>query len=155
MAHQCDLYGTFASNTHILSAKYFTVYNNRLSGALPETLLNKSAINTSLVLPSNLFKIEGEAPDWLAKSSHFLSVKSMYLTSSDQRTALILLCLSGVISIINVLLVFKEHNISKSNGYTTALESFFQTIGELLKLFDNPIMWFIAISCGFSYYFNS
>eukprot|EP01083_Nonionella_stella_P297375 1009891_1 len=158
MAHQCDLHGTFATGTHFVRAKYFTAYNNRLSGALPETLLNTSIINESLVLPSNLFKIDDEPPDWLTKSSHFLSVKSMYITSRDEKTSFILLCLCGVISIINVLLphlpvVFKQHDILKRNS--TVLESFFQTIAAVLKEFDNAIIWLIAILYCFAYYFNS
>eukprot|EP01083_Nonionella_stella_P068887 183217_1 len=155
MAHRCNLSGTFANNTHFVKAKHFTVYDNRLSGALPQTLLNTSIINTSIVLPSNLFRIEGEPPDWLAKSSHFLSVTSMYITSSDVIWSFVLLCLSGVISIIHVILALKEHSVFKATTSGTALDAFFQIISSLLKLFDNTIMWLIAISCGLSYYFNS
>eukprot|EP01084_Bolivina_argentea_P282141 482905_1 len=154
MAYDCDLWGTLPNNIHFTQMKQLIIYNNRLSGNIPSKLITNelNAINTSILLPSNLFQIINNIPKWF--KSPFISATSLYIGLFDKIKSLIL-----AISLMVLLILFCMHNIYKLYQIThkidkipkqhkrksadadrEAMDSFISNIWILLKYFDGNVV---------------
>ena len=111
VAHKCNLYGSLPKNIHFSKLKYFIIYDNRLSCNIPNNLIsNISNVNTSIILPFNLFKVKNEnnIPKWIKSS--FKIAKLLYITQFDEIKSIIFVILSGlgiilIIFTMNVMIV--------------------------------------------------
>ena len=88
-AHRLDLRGTLPSNLRFGDADNvtncsLTLFDNRLSGEIPNELIPDSQNNTLLLLQGNLFGYESERypPQWM-DAAQFIDVSALYLGAID------------------------------------------------------------------------
>eukprot|EP01084_Bolivina_argentea_P126387 223796_1 len=99
LLHSCNIYGTIPSKIQLLDLHTFTLFDNRLSGQLPSSLIENASllgIPPPIVIPGNLFKTNtyGKFPKWVNSNPWFPTAFNLFITPSNERMSNIPMILS-------------------------------------------------------------